>query len=140
MPCEVCGTEAVLVQDHDHDNGMNRGKVCRFCNLFLMPLEGDPELAQKALIYLQLYRDNPTGIRYADWKREQARASQRRYEQAHRAERRAYGKRYDHEHRAQKAERQRRWRAAHPEQLAAEKRRYRAHRKDRLSEAVSPRE
>lgn len=38
-PCALCGKDAVLVQDHCHETGLNRGRVCIRCNAALGQFE-----------------------------------------------------------------------------------------------------
>lgn len=49
--CEICGSEARLDIDHDHETGRVRGVLCRRCNLGLGFLENDNFLT-KAVAYL----------------------------------------------------------------------------------------
>ena len=47
-PCEICEETAELVNDHDHETGDKRGKLCQRCNLALGGFRDDPELLQRA--------------------------------------------------------------------------------------------
>lgn len=40
--CAVCGDEAKLVIDHDHESGAVRGLLCLHCNVAEGHLKGDP--------------------------------------------------------------------------------------------------
>lgn len=53
--CGICGcwlTEGLLVVDHDHDTGVVRGLLCRWCNLAIGFLKDDAELVERAVSYL----------------------------------------------------------------------------------------
>jgi hypothetical protein len=55
--CECCGrsTFGVLSQDHNHETGGLRGKLCYQCNRGLGLFEDSPELLEKAASYLRQY-------------------------------------------------------------------------------------
>ena len=55
-PCTICSREAVLCQDHDHVNGLNRGKLCARCNNGLGSFKDDPERLRAAKEYIHKWR------------------------------------------------------------------------------------
>lgn len=54
--CDLCGHRKKLLQDHDHDNGLCRGKLCHGCNLGLGVFKDDPFKLYKAIEYLKKWR------------------------------------------------------------------------------------
>ena len=51
--CSLCQQDALLYQDHDHVNGLNRGKLCHGCNLGLGCFKDAPTLLLQAVDYLK---------------------------------------------------------------------------------------
>lgn len=51
--CKLCGDQAALVWDHNHETGRFRGWLCRLCNVGLGMFRDRPELLAKAIIYLE---------------------------------------------------------------------------------------
>jgi len=54
--CAVCGTEARLVLDHNHDTGRQREALCHGCNVGLGFMRDDPEVLRKAAGYLERHQ------------------------------------------------------------------------------------
>ena len=50
--CTICGREAVIVVDHDHDTGKVRGLLCNHCNVGLGFFRNSPALLRQAMHYL----------------------------------------------------------------------------------------
>ena len=50
--CEVCGREARLVYDHNHETGFVRGRLCGGCNTAIGMLGDSIEGLQRAVTYL----------------------------------------------------------------------------------------
>ena len=51
--CEICGREARLVIDHDHDTDAVRGLLCYSCNVLLGVAHDDPTVLIAAIEYLR---------------------------------------------------------------------------------------
>ena len=54
--CSLCGHGAVLVQDHDHGNGLVRGRLCSHCNTGLGFFKEDERRLMDAVDYLRAWR------------------------------------------------------------------------------------
>ena len=55
--CSICNRNAVrLVQDHDHDTGFLRGKICDHCNLGLGHYKDSIGSLFRSIGYLMWYR------------------------------------------------------------------------------------
>lgn len=54
--CECCGRESDLNQDHDHSNGLARGKLCRSCNVGIGFFKEDLRRLADAMDYLKKWR------------------------------------------------------------------------------------
>ena len=54
--CAICKLDGELCQDHDHDNGLNRGRICRKCNFGLGFLRDDTAVLDRAIEYLRRWR------------------------------------------------------------------------------------
>ena len=54
--CDICwkqyDTYAKLEVDHCHKSGKTRGLLCKTCNLGLGEFKDDPELLERAILYL----------------------------------------------------------------------------------------
>lgn len=61
--CAICRSDNPgpwfrrFLVDHDHLTGCVRGLLCGTCNLAIGYLKDDPEMALKALLYLQSHRE-----------------------------------------------------------------------------------
>lgn len=62
--CAICRLSETVVRDgrivmlgvdHDHDTGLNRGLLCRGCNIGIGNLKDDPALLRAAADYLEFY-------------------------------------------------------------------------------------
>lgn len=51
--CIICGIEAPVVVDHDHETKEVRGGLCINCNLGLGHFKDNPELLRFAALYLE---------------------------------------------------------------------------------------
>lgn len=51
--CAICGDEALLVVDHDHETGKIRGLLCRLCNTGIGALGDQVAGLEKAVQYLK---------------------------------------------------------------------------------------
>jgi len=57
--CAICGNEFEPTRrnepciDHDHETQQIRGLLCRYCNIGLGHFKDDPEVLEKAAIYLR---------------------------------------------------------------------------------------
>lgn len=59
--CAICGSssgEKSFSVDHDHITGKVRGLLCRGCNVGIGNLKDDPELLEKAIIYIKKFRED----------------------------------------------------------------------------------
>jgi hypothetical protein len=59
--CAICGGPSgkrSFSVDHDHINGKVRGLLCRGCNVGIGNLNDDPELLEKAIIYIKKFRED----------------------------------------------------------------------------------
>jgi hypothetical protein len=56
--CVICGSNEVLVVDHNHKTGKIRGMLCNHCNRGLGHFRDDPELLTFAAEYLKVLGDN----------------------------------------------------------------------------------
>jgi len=58
--CAICGETCLTGQnhfvDHEHTNGINRGLLCRSCNLMLGYAHDDIEMLKSAIKYLKEYK------------------------------------------------------------------------------------
>ena len=54
--CEICGIEAVLVVDHDHEQNKYRGLLCNHCNRGLGHFRDNVVVLQKSIDYLNAKR------------------------------------------------------------------------------------
>ena len=54
--CSICGDLWQLVQDHDHGNGLCRGRLCNGCNTGLGFFRDAPELLRRAAEYVEEWR------------------------------------------------------------------------------------
>ena len=61
--CALCGRHRELVQDHDHDTGKLRSKLCIACNSGLGMFQDDPEMLIKASEYLHFWKKVPAKSR-----------------------------------------------------------------------------
>jgi hypothetical protein len=50
--CPLCGESATLVQDHCHETGLNRDRICTRCNNLLGRLEWKPERLEALRDYI----------------------------------------------------------------------------------------
>lgn len=50
--CTICGSDDILVVDHDHKRNKIRGMLCNRCNQGLGQFKDDPMLLEMARIYL----------------------------------------------------------------------------------------
>jgi hypothetical protein len=64
--CVICGTEGVLVVDHDHTTGQVRGVLCNHCNRGLGHFRDDPTLLEFAAQYLYASANHPAWDKYRD--------------------------------------------------------------------------
>ena len=55
--CDCCGMDKDLCQDHDHINGLNRGKICQACNSGLGFFRDDVRRLILAEEYLRRWQD-----------------------------------------------------------------------------------
>lgn len=53
--CAICGKEAALVLDHDHETRKVRALLCNSCNKGLGHFHDKIDLLLKSAIYLNLY-------------------------------------------------------------------------------------
>lgn len=53
--CPICLQEALLIWDHDHDNGNKRGNICRRCNSGLGFLGDNVSTVLRAALYMIEY-------------------------------------------------------------------------------------
>ena len=53
--CAICRKAGLLMQDHNHLTGQNRGLLCRGCNFALGFLKDNPMLLRAGLRYLRKY-------------------------------------------------------------------------------------
>jgi hypothetical protein len=56
-PCDCCGKEKHLCQDHDHATNLIRGKICRECNFGLGWFYDDPSRLISAVEYLRRWQN-----------------------------------------------------------------------------------
>ncbi len=54
--CPICKRPKKPVQDHDHDSGRLRSKICNQCNVGLGIFLDDPDLLTRASKYLQYWK------------------------------------------------------------------------------------
>jgi len=54
--CEVCGTEAPIHFDHDHETGGFRGWLCQNCNLTIGHAQESPDRLRKLADYLEKHQ------------------------------------------------------------------------------------
>lgn len=55
--CVICGEVKPLCRDHDHNTGLDRGFLCRSCNIGLGHFNDDPVLLRKAAIYVTRFKE-----------------------------------------------------------------------------------
>jgi hypothetical protein len=55
------GELRALQQDHDHETGVLRGRICLDCNRGLGAFKDDPQLLRTAAAYIEKYRP-PAGV------------------------------------------------------------------------------
>lgn len=55
--CIVCQKKRTLVVDHDHTSGKMRGLLCDLCNKGLGQFGEDVERMNRAIVYLEKWRD-----------------------------------------------------------------------------------
>lgn len=51
--CAICSSPAPTHMDHDHATGRARGMLCRLCNNGIGMLRDNPDLLEKAIVYLK---------------------------------------------------------------------------------------
>jgi hypothetical protein len=51
--CEICREDRLLCQDHDHGNGLCRGRLCNACNSGLGFFGDDPERLRRGAVYVE---------------------------------------------------------------------------------------
>lgn len=59
--CQLCGRDAVLNYDHDHDTGTHRGWLCVTCNSGLGKLGDNVAGLKRAIKYLENFAGNGPG-------------------------------------------------------------------------------
>lgn len=62
--CDICGETPgrTLAQDHCHETGIKRGRLCLLCNTGLGHFKDRPDLLAKAIQYLEHWNTRrPTG-------------------------------------------------------------------------------
>lgn len=68
--CGICEEKTKICQDHDHRNGLIRGKLCRNCNLTLGILKENKEKLVGALKYLLFWeKQDLNRENYDEWKK-----------------------------------------------------------------------
>lgn len=51
--CEICGEDGLVDRDHDHKTNLDRGILCRRCNLGLGQFRDNLEFLRAAIRYLE---------------------------------------------------------------------------------------
>jgi len=57
--CPICGRDALLVWDHDHQTGEGRGHICPKCNSALAMMDDNPAALRAAAMYLETTKVAP---------------------------------------------------------------------------------
>ena len=62
--CAICGRHRELVKDHDHKTNFKRGLLCLACNSGLGQFQDSVEIHQRAIAYLQHWKQHPSKQHY----------------------------------------------------------------------------
>lgn len=68
--CEICQRETRVYQDHDHGNGLCRGKLCYQCNTSIGLLRKDVAVLTAAIDYVRRWQTrhyHSGGLKYRTW-------------------------------------------------------------------------
>jgi hypothetical protein len=53
--CPICSRPQILVQDHDHETGLNRDMICQSCNQLVGHFDRPTAFIKRVLDYLGLW-------------------------------------------------------------------------------------
>ena len=54
--CELCDHERDLLQDHNHENGLCRGRLCSSCNHLIAQFDRSAEFIRRMLAYIEKWQ------------------------------------------------------------------------------------